>query len=338
MIKDMIKKVVMGEDLTQHEIVDVMREIMEGRATPAQIGSFLTALRIKGETIDEITGAARVMREKALKIDVGIEMLVDTCGTGGDNSGSFNVSTTVGFVVAGAGLSVAKHGNRSVSSLSGSADVMEALGVNIDVSPELVERCIKEIGIGFLYAPRFHSAMKYAKEPRTEIGIRTIFNILGPLTNPAGANVQVLGVYESSLTEKIAYVLRNLGSKGALVVHGVGGLDEITTIAETKVSQLKNGSVSTYYINAWDFGLERSSIEAIRGGDAKVNAQITLDILNGQKGAKRDMVVLNAAAAFLAADVVTTFEEGIEMARDSIDTGKAMEKLNQLIQMTRGLN
>jgi len=335
-IKDIIKKVVAGLNLGEQEMMGVMEEIMEGRATSAQIGAFLTALRMKGETIEEITGAAKVMRSKALKVDGGWEALIDTCGTGGDASGTFNVSTTAAFVVAGAGLKVAKHGNRSVSSLCGSADVMETLGVTIDVGPKVVERCVKEIGIGFLYAPRFHSAMKYAKEPRTEIGIRTIFNILGPLTNPAGANVQVLGVYEPSLTDTLAYVLKNLGSKGALVVHGEGGFDEITITAKTKVSQLKNNGISTYYITPEDFGLKRASIGDIRGGDAKVNAQIVINILNGDKGAMRDMTLLNAAAAFLAADAVRDLKEGIEMAQESIDSKKAMGKLNQLIEMTRG--
>ncbi|HIC91721.1 MAG TPA: anthranilate phosphoribosyltransferase [Syntrophaceae bacterium] len=335
-IKDMVKKVAAGLNLSEPEMISVMEEIMEGRTTSAQIGAFLTALRMKGETIDEITGAAKVMRSKALKVDGGWEVLIDTCGTGGDNSGTFNVSTTVAFVVAGAGLKVAKHGNRSVSSLCGSADVMEALGVTIDVGPEVVERCIKEIGIGFLYAPRFHSAMRYAKGPRTEIGIRTIFNILGPLTNPAGANVQVLGVYEPSLTDTLAYVLKNLGSKGALVVYGEGNFDEITITGKTKVSQLKEGEVFSYYVEPKDFGLQRAMVDHIRGGDSRINAQIVLSILKGETGAKRDMTLLNAAAAFLAADVVRDLKEGVEMARESIDSGKAMQKLNHLVQMTRG--
>lgn len=334
MIKDMIKKVVTGTNLSEQEMTGVMEEIMEGKATPVQVGAFLTALRMKGETIEEITGAAKVMRTKALKVDGGWEVLIDTCGTGGDASGTFNVSTTAAFVVAGAGFKVAKHGNRSVSSLCGSADVMETLGVTIDVGPEVVERCIKEIGMGFLYAPRFHSTMKYAKGPRTEIGIRTIFNILGPLTNPAGANIQVLGVYEPSLTDTLAYVLKNLGSKGALVVHGEGGFDEITITAKTKVTQLKNHGISTYYITPEDFGLKRALIGDIRGGDAKVNAQIVVNILSGKKGAMRDMTLLNAAAAFLAADAVRDLKEGIEMAQESIDSKKAMGKLNQLIEMT----
>jgi anthranilate phosphoribosyltransferase len=335
MIKEMIAKAVSGVNLSEQEMVGVMEEIMEGRTTPAQIGAFLTALRMKGETIDEITGAAEVMRNKASRIDVGVEKLVDTCGTGGDASGTFNVSTTVAFVVAGAGLNVAKHGNRSVSSLCGSADVMEALGVTIDVDPNVVKRCIKEIGIGFLYAPRFHSAMRYAKGPRTEIGIRTIFNVLGPLTNPAGANVQLLGVYESSLTEIMAHVLKNLGSREALVVHGEGNFDEITVTGKTKVSELKGGKVVSYYIEPEDFGIRRALIQEIRGGDAKANARIILDILNGEKGSRRDMVLLNSAGAFVAAGKAKDFREGIAVGEESIDSKNALRKLDQLREMTR---
>lgn len=335
MIREMIAKAVSGVNLSEQEMVGVMEEIMEGETTPAQIGAFLTALRMKGETIDEITGAAKVMRNKASKIDVGVEKLVDTCGTGGDASGTFNVSTTVAFVVAGAGLKVAKHGNRSVSSLCGSADVMEALGVTIDVDPNVVKRCIKEIGIGFLYAPRFHSAMRYAKGPRTEIGIRTIFNVLGPLTNPAGANVQLLGVYESSLTEIMAHVLKNLGSREAVVVHGEGNLDEITVTGKTKVSELKGNKVVSYYIEPEDFGIRRALIQDIRGGDAKANAGIILDILNGEKGSRRDMVLLNSAGAFVAAGIAKDFREGIAVGEESIDSKNALRKLDQLREMTR---
>jgi len=348
MIKEMIQKVVMGNDLAEEEMASVMNEIMEGWATDAQIGSFITALRIKGETIEEITGAARVMREKATRIRVGneavsidredinvdLETILDTCGTGGDGTNTFNVSTTAAFVVAGGGVTVAKHGNRSVSSQCGSADVLASLGVNLDVTPDIVEDCIRSIGIGFLYAPKLHGAMKHAIGPRREIGIRTIFNILGPLTNPAGANVQVLGVYDAALTPVLAEVLRNLGSRGAFVVHGEGSFDEISIIGPTQVSELRAGQVTTYKITPEDFGIKRAKLSDIRGGSAEQNAAIVREILDGQKGPKRDMVLLNAAAAFRAADKVPDMKTGVTMAEESIDSGKAREKLELLIKKT----
>jgi anthranilate phosphoribosyltransferase len=339
MIKEMIQKAVTGNDLAEEEMVAVMNEIMEGLATDAQIGAFITALRVKGETIFEITGAARVMREKATRIEVNngsvnIETVLDTCGTGGDESNTFNVSTTAAFVVAGGGVAVAKHGNRSVSSQCGSADVLASLGVNLDVTPDVVADCIRTIGIGFLYAPKLHGAMKYAIGPRREIGIRTIFNILGPLTNPAGANVQLLGVYDQALTPVLAEALRNLGSRNAFVVHGEGGVDEISITGPTQVTELRAGNVTTYRISPEDFGIEQAVPSEIKGGDTEYNAAIVRDILDGQKGPKRDMVLLNAGAAFRVADTATDIMAGIAMAKKSIDSGKAMEKLELLVKKT----
>jgi anthranilate phosphoribosyltransferase len=338
MLKQAIRKVVDRSNLTEEEMEAAMDVIMTGQATPAQIGSFITALRLKGETIEEITAAARVMRRKATRINVDharinmdrdkinpeLKTIVDTCGTGGDSTNTFNVSTTTAFVVAGCGLRVAKHGNRSVSSLCGSADVIEKLGVNLDVPPAAVEKCINRVGIGFLYAPALHGAMKYAIGPRREIGIRTIFNILGPLTNPAGANVQVLGVYKEELTPVLAEVLNRLGTRSAFVVYGEGGLDEISITGKTRVSELKNGRVNTYTIEPENFGLPRASLNDIAGGDARENAGIVLSILRGEPGARRDMVLLNAAAVLVAAG----------RAAEAIDTGRALEKLEAMKVIT----
>jgi anthranilate phosphoribosyltransferase len=348
MIKEAIEKAVQRIDLTEQESREVFDEIMSGKATFSQIGAFVTALRMKGETADEITGAVKVMREKSIKIragrslididrdDINIdeETIVDTCGTGGSGTSTFNISTTAAFVVAGCGLKVAKHGNRAASSQCGSADVLEALGVNLDTTPELVERCIREIGIGFLYAPLFHGAMKYAITPRKEIGIRTIFNILGPLSNPAGATGQVLGVYDAELTEIMAKVLKNLGAKRAFVVHGMDTLDEITITGETKVTELKDGRMRSYFVEPTMFGLKKARLEDIRGGDAKTNAQAVLSVLRSEKGPKRDVVLMNAAAALIAGFKAQDFKEGIRYAAESIDSGKALEKLNRLIEYT----
>ncbi len=348
MIKEAIGKVVEGFDLTRKEMIACMDEIMSGRATQAQIGSFITALRLKGETVEEITGAAMVMRQKAVKVaagrnvvdldrdDINIdrETVIDTCGTGGDGTNTFNISTTTAFVVSGAGLKVAKHGNRGVSSQCGSADVIKGLGVNIEISPEKVKECIEEIGIGFLYAPLFHGAMKYAIGPRREIGIRTIFNILGPLTNPANANCQVLGVYREELTELLADVLRNLGTKRAFVVHGLDTLDEISIIGETKVSEVKNKKVRTFYVKPKDFGMKKANLDDIRGGDVEDNARIVRDVLGGEKGPQQDVVLVNASAALVAGGAAKDFKEGIKVARQSIESGKAKEKLDRLIDFT----
>jgi anthranilate phosphoribosyltransferase len=326
-----------------------MDEIMTGTATPAQIGAFITALRLKGETVDEITGAARVMRAKATKIcvnnqlvnidrdeiNIENETILDVVGTGGDGTKTFNVSTTTAFVAAGGGIKVAKHGNRAVSSLCGSADVLEHLGVNLDITSTDVERCINEIGIGFLYAPLFHGAMKFAAGPRREIGIRSIFNLLGPVTNPAGASVQVLGVYEQSLTEKIALVLKKLGTKEAFVVCGEGTFDEISICGPTKVSHLKNNNVRTFRMTPEEYGFKTAAVEQIVGGDAKENAVIVRNVLDGEKSPKRDMVLLNASAAFVAAGLCDNFKEGVQIAADSIDSGKARQKLDVLVEVTR---
>ena len=349
MIKEFISQVVSGKDLTEAEMETAMGEIMTGAATPAQIGAFITALRLKGETVDEITGAARAMRAKATKINVNNhlvnidrdeiniddETILDIVGTGGDGTRTFNVSTTTAFVAAGGGIKVAKHGNRAVSSLCGSADVLENLGVNLDVTSTDVEKCITEIGIGFLYAPIFHGAMKHAAGPRQEIGIRSIFNLLGPVTNPAGASVQVLGVYEQSLTDKIALVLKRLGTKEAFVVCGEGTFDEISICGPTKVSHLKDADVSTFQMTPEEYDFKRAGLQDIVGGDAKENAEIIRHILDGKKGPKRDMVLLNASAAFVAAGLCSNFKEGIHIAAESIDSGKARDKLNQLIEFTQ---
>ncbi len=339
-IKEAINKVVLRNDLNEDEMVDVMNQIMGGDATDAQIGSFITALRMKGETVEEVTGAVRVMREKATAIASGVDVnaggiLVDTCGTGGDGSGTFNVSTTTAFVVAGAGVPVAKHGNRSVSSNCGSADVLEAAGVSLDIDSDKIGSCIREVGIGFLFAPALHGAMKYAIGPRKEMGIRTIFNILGPLTNPAGANVQVLGVFDSSLTEPLANVLAKLGSKRALVVHGEGNLDELTVTGKTQVSELNNGKVTTYSVSPGDVGLSTAKIEDLQGGvDAAESAQQMRAVLSGEKGAKRDMVLLNAGAALMAAGICDNLQSGVNAAAEVIDSGKAIAKLEQLVSFS----
>ena len=333
MIKDAIAKVVKGSDLTEGEMMSVMNEVMTGGASPAQIGSFITALRMKGETVEEITGAARVMREKAAKVDCPAKA-IDTCGTGGDESMTFNISTASAFVAAGSGLTVAKHGNRSVSSKSGSADVLKALGVNIEAEVSRVEECLREAGIGFLFAPALHGAMKYAAPVRREIGIRSIFNILGPLTNPAGACSQVVGVYDPALTDILAKVLFNLGAKHAFVVSGEDGLDEFTLAGETKVTELKGSSIRTYRVRPEDYGFRRSAPEALRGGSPEDNARIILDILNGEDGPRRDVVLLNSAAAIVAGGGAGTLEEGIAVARGSIDSGAALEKLEMLKGMT----
>lgn len=336
MIKEAIRKVVGRTDLSEAQMRDVFGEIMSGKATPAQIGALAVALRMKGETVDEITGAAKAMRGKSLKIRMGrsSDMLLDTCGTGGSGINTFNISTAVAFVSAGAGLKVAKHGNRGASSQCGSADVLEALGVNLNISPDRIKRCIEKIGIGFIYAPLFHIAMKYAIAPRKEIGIRTIFNLLGPLSNPANATSQVLGVYDIKLTETIASVLRNLGCRRALVVCGIDGLDEITIAGRTKITELNKGRLKTYFINPEKFGMRRSNLSRISGGDAKENANILLSILEGKKGPHRDIVLLNAAAALMAGCKADNFKDGIDLAKDSIDSGAAAEKLSRLIAMT----
>jgi anthranilate phosphoribosyltransferase len=316
-----------------------MTQIMHGQATPAQIGAFLTALRLKGETVAEITGCARAMRHSAVRVcPRRKDTLVDTCGTGGDGTGTFNISTTAAFVVAGAGQPVAKHGNRSISSHCGSADVMEALGLQLDLTAEQIAACIDEIGIGFLFAPLLHPAMKHAIGPRRELGIRTIFNLLGPLTNPARAAVQVLGVYDARLTETLAYVLAALGCRAAFVVHGAGGMDELTTCGPNRISALRDGHIETYTLDPIELGFARADPQDLRGGDAQENAAIIRDILSGKlQGAPRDVTLLNAAAALIAAGQASDFGEGIQLARHSIDSGAAQRVLAQLVEFTRML-
>lgn len=338
MIKEALSKIVSGNDLSMAEAREVMTEIMKGEATQAQIGSFLTALRMKGETVDEIAGCAQAMRESAIAVKPKRNQLVDTCGTGGDGSGTFNISTTVAFVAAGAGLAVAKHGNRSVSSHCGSADLLQVLGVNLELSPEQVAQCIDEVGIGFLFAPKLHPAMKHALGPRQEIGLRTIFNILGPLCNPAQARRQLLGVYDSDLTELMAEVLRALGCEHAFVVHGADGLDELSVTGQNKVSHLYNNHIESYYLNPEELGLPRAKLSDLAGGTKEGNAVITKALLEGQRGPKRDIVLLNAAAVLIAGDKASRFSEGLAQAAEAIDNGSARRKLEQLVEFSRSFN
>lgn len=334
MIKDAIAKLADRLSLTEKEAEEAMNEIMDGTATPAQIAAYLMGLRLKGESVEEIAGSVRAMRDRAVRITVGDPLVVDTCGTGGDGRHTFNISTTSAFVVAGAGLTVAKHGNRSISSKSGSADVLTALGVKIDLPVDRVADCINDVGIGFLFAPLFHGAMKHCAAPRQEMGIRTLLNILGPLANPAGAGIQILGVYEPRLTELLGKVLMHLGSQHCFVVHGMDGLDEITLTDRTLVSEAKGGVLSNYVLSPSEFGLARVAPKELAGGSPPTNAAITRDILNGRKGAKRDIVCLNAAPALVAGGLAKTLQEGFRLAAKSIDTGAAAEKLTRLVSYT----
>ncbi len=336
MIQQTISKLVEKQNLSIEEATAVMDEVMSGKATDAQIAGFLIALRMKGETIDEITACAKVMRQKAFRIKPHNQsQLIDVVGTGGDKSGTFNISTVSAFVVAGLDIPVAKHGNKSVSSKCGSADVLTALGVNIDLEPKRVEQCINEIGIGYMFAPRFHNAMKYAIAPRKELGVRTIFNILGPLTNPAEAQFELMGVFDKSLIKPLAEVLGNLGCRHALVVHG-NGLDEITIDGQTEVAEYKKDKVITYRIKPDDFGIKQAPLEKIKSNSVEENAKIALDILTGkEKGAKRDVVLLNAAAAIYTAEKVDTIQSAIRLAKESIDSGKALEKLERLKEFSK---
>ena len=335
-IKGAIAKLIGQQNLTEEEAETAMTQIMQGEATAAQIGAFITALRMKGESIAEITGCARAMRRSAVPvIPAKNDNLVDTCGTGGDGAGTFNISTTAAFIVAGCGQPVAKHGNRSVSSKSGSADVLEALGVNLDLSPQQVADCIDQVGLGFLFAPKLHPAMKHAIGPRRELAVRTIFNILGPLTNPANASSQLLGVFDPELTEPLAHVLASLGTRAALVVHGSGGLDELTTIGPSRVSELRDGKVRTYQLDPQSLGFAHAPFSDLVGGSAQENAVITSAILKGEdRSARRDTVVLNAAAALLASGKAEELQDGIQLARQSIDSGSAMRVLASLIEFT----
>jgi len=342
-IKTAIGKIVEGQDLTEKEMVSVMNLVMEGAATQAQIGSFITGLRMKGETVDEIVGAVKVMREKATFVDSGIDtasgqVLMDIVGTGGDGSGSFNVSTTTSFVVAAAGIPVAKHGNRAVSSQCGSADVLEALGLDLSLSAAQVASCVQSVGIGFLFAPMLHGAMKHAIGPRREVGIRSIFNILGPMTNPAGANVQLTGVFAKELTTTLAEVLVRLGMKRTLVVWGEGNLDELTIAGKSYIADGYNGQVLNYTLEPEDVGLERAAIDDIRGGATPGEAaNLVRAVLGGEKGAKLDIVLLNSGAALLAGGKVDHIKDGVSLAKEVIDSGAALEKLEQLVEYSQSL-
>lgn len=336
-IQAAIRKLIEMRDLTEGEAEVAMKCLMSGEATQAQIGSFLTALRMKGETIEEITAFARVMREFAARITPKVDdILVDTCGTGGDKIKTFNISTAAMFVAAGAGIRIAKHGNRSVTSKAGSADVVEAMGVRIDLPPDEVQRCIESIGIGFMFAPRFHGAMKYATPVRREMGIRTVFNILGPLTNPASAQAQVMGVFDGSLTEKLAHVLGRLGCQRAVVVHGLDGLDEISTLGETQISELKDGKVRTFKLKPEDLGIERTNVETIAGKDLAENVRMLIRVLRGEQGPRRDIVLLNAAAAMVVGGKARDLRQGLAIAASTIDSGRAYEKVAQLVEATGG--
>ena len=334
-IQNALKKVLDKVDLKEVEMVSIMTQIMEGQVKDSQLGSLLTALSIKGESIEEIAGAAIVMRDKSENINVSrTETIVDTCGTGGDGANTFNISTAAAFVVAGCGLTVAKHGNKAVSSLSGSADVLRCLGVNIDADKLTVEKCLDEIGIGFLFAPMMHGAMKYAAGVRKELGFRTIFNLLGPLTNPAGANAQVIGIYDSSRLKQIASVLKLLGTRQAFVVHGSDGLDEITLTGTTNVCELVNGQVKEYTLEPENFELTACKAKDISGGTPEENANIIKNILSGEQGPKSDIVLMNASAAICAGGIAENLKVAMHLARQSIDTGSAEKKLNDLCRLS----
>jgi len=336
LLQEAISAVVEGQDLSREQSAEAMTQLMNGEGTPAQIGGLLVALRMKGETVEEITGFAETMRKMATRVNTSRSPLVDTCGTGGDNSGTFNISTTAAFVVAGAGLAVAKHGNRSVTSTCGSADVLEALGVSLDLSADDVGRSIDEVGIGFLFARALHGAMKHVAAPRMELKIRTVFNLLGPLTNPAGACGQVLGVFDAARVPDMAHVLAQLGTRHAFVVAGADGLDEITLSGPTHVAEAVNGEVKTYEITPETLGLEQSQTEALRGGDALANAEILRRVLGGEKGPHRDIVLANSAAALIAGERAVDWQEAMLVGAESIDSGAANSTLEALIEFTSG--
>lgn len=340
MIREGVQKLIAGVDLTYDESRAIMREIMSGNATQAQIGAFLTALRMKGETIDEISALAGVMREFCKRINPKVRgRLVDTCGTGGDLIKTFNISTTAAFVIAGAGVKIAKHGNRSVTSKSGSADILEKLGFNLKSPPDVVKRSIEEVGIGFMFAPAFHGAMRHAIGPRREIGIRTVFNVLGPLTNPANANAQLLGVYDRALINPLAHVLKKLGCEEAMVVHGLDGLDEISTIGRTAIARLRERKVSMLEVTPKDFGVNMVKPEDIKGTTPEQSARLTFRILYGCEkdgDPKRDIVLVNASAGIVVGGKADDFDQGVDLARESIDSGVAYEKLKALIRVSGG--
>ena len=331
----LLNRIIAGQNLTEDQAADMITDIFSGTITPAQVGAFMAALATKKETFEELAGAARAMRTRARRIQAVSGKVIDTCGTGGDASGSFNISTATAFVVAGAGITVAKHGNRSVSSKCGSADVLEALGVNLDLDPEIVEEAVNGIGIGFMFALVFHGAMKYAARARKECGIRSIFNMLGPLTNPAAATCQILGVYAPHLTQMFAKALKLLGVEKAFVVHGHDGMDEITTTDLTRVSELSDGRIKSYDLDPLQFFDDYADPEDLKGGDVHTNAAIIRSVLAGEKGPKRDIVLINAGAGLVAAGAAPAIQQGIQLAADAIDTGRAEQKLNHLVQFTR---
>jgi len=333
-IKEAIEYLAAGKDLTESQSENIMEYIMEGQATSAQIAALLVSLRLKGETIEEITGFVKVMRKKATRINTKYPVVVDTCGTGGDGANTFNISTTAAFVIAGAGVPVAKHGNRSVSSKCGSADLLEALKARIDLEPEQVESCLEETGIAFLFAPSMHSAMKHVAGPRREIGIRTVFNVLGPLTNPAGAKAQILGVYNRDLTTKLGGVLARLGTDHSFIVHGDQGLDEISLSGTTFVCEINNGKISEYTVDPERYGLPRSPVKDLLGGSPSENAVHTLSVLNGEPGPRRNAVLINAAFGLVASGLAGDLSEGLDIAAESITSGAALKKLQHLIKFT----
>lgn len=335
MFKDHLAAIINRTDLTESQMAEMMSAIFDGQTTDAQVGAMMAALATKGETFEELAGAARAMRKKAHRIQVSTSPVVDTCGTGGDGLKTFNISTTTAFVVAGCGVTVAKHGNRSVSSKCGSADVLERLGIKLDTDPEVVEEALQEIGIGFLFAPLYHSAMRHAAKARMEVGLRSIFNMLGPLTNPAGTDCQLLGVFAPQLTEMFAEALRLLGARSAFVVHGHDGLDEISVCAPTRVSQLENDMIRTYDIYPEQYFGQLAKPDQMTGGDPEENAVITRKILEGETGPKRDVVLLNSAAALVACQKATDLRTGIDQAGQAIDSGAAMGKLEALATYTR---
>ena len=335
MFRENLKKIIEKKNLSETEMAQMIADIFSGEITDAQVGAFMAALATKGETFEELAGAASAMRKKARRVQTSAKTVVDTCGTGGDGAKTFNISTTSAFVVAGCGVTVAKHGNRSVSSQCGSADLLEALGVKLDTAPEIVEEAVRETGIGFLFAPLYHGAMKYAAKARKEIGLRSIFNMLGPLTNPASANCQLLGVYAPELTEMFAQALRILSVKRAFVVHGHDGLDEISVCAPTRISELNDGMIRTYDISPEQFFGETAKAGDLVGGSPGDNAGITKSILNGEKGPKRNIILINASAALVAAGKASSLKEGIALAEKSIDSGAATSKLYSLIRFTQ---
>ncbi|HAU32116.1 MAG TPA: anthranilate phosphoribosyltransferase [Desulfotomaculum sp.] len=337
MIKEAIELLTAGKNLTESQSENIMEAIMEGQATPAQIAALLVSLRFKGETVEEITGFVKVMRKKATRINTKYPVVVDTCGTGGDGANTFNISTTAAFVIAGAGAPVAKHGNRSVSSRCGSADLLEALNVRIDLEPGQVESCLEETGIAFLFAPLLHSAMKHVAVPRREIGIRTVFNVLGPMTNPAGAKAQVMGVYDRELTTKLGGVLARLGTEHSFIICGDQGIDEISLSGPAYVCEIKNGKISEYTVDPEKYGLPRSPAEELFGGSPSENAAHTLSILNGEPGPRRNSVLINAAFGIVASGLAEDLSKGLDLAAESISSGAALEKLQRLIRFTNSV-